>query len=77
MGSADVRITLVPAVELEILDLTVLRLGRRLRVASSKVKLDGGSRARVRLPPSWWLAITAAIEAHSTGLGLGVEDRSP
>ena len=70
MGSADVRLAFGPAFEIELRGLTVLRLGRCLRVVSSRVTMDGTSRARVRLPPSWWQAITVAVEAHAASLGV-------
>jgi hypothetical protein len=65
MGSADVSLAFGPEFEIELRGLTVLRLGRRLRVVSSRVTLEGARRATVRLPPSWWQAITQAVEADA------------
>ena len=65
LGSTDVRLAFGPEFEIELRGLTVLRLGRRLRVVSGRVTLEGAKRATVRLPPSWWLAITQAVAAYA------------
>jgi hypothetical protein len=70
MGSADVRLVFGPEFEIELRDLSVLRLGRRLRVVGSRVTIGDIGRTRVRLPPSWWQAITVAVEAHAASLDI-------